>query len=339
MLKSASDFMGQAVGESAQKTKDILKLAEGKALLIDEAYALFDGASKSSGNSSYGQQVLDTIVEKVAGESEDRAIIMAGYEHQIREMFRGANPGLSSRFDADYPWRFEDFSEDDLLEVAVAYIENPKRDLSALFSHDVITHIVKKVSKQRALHNFGNARAVETAILKAKERQTIRLHDAQSGCPVPKTKRVIIEDVDGRTEEERALFDDPLMILEGLEGLGDFKSKMLQLKLNLAEKRAQGRPVGQLLRNWIFLGRPGTGKTTVARKMAKLMNALGLLATDRIVETSALDLTGEFVGASKKKVQRRWMRRGAACCSSTRRMRWVVMTSTARTRKTHLYNS
>ena len=57
MLRSASDFMGQAVGESAQKTKDILKLAEGKALLIDEAYALFDGASKSSGNASYGQQV------------------------------------------------------------------------------------------------------------------------------------------------------------------------------------------------------------------------------------------------------------------------------------------
>jgi len=58
MLRSASDFMGQAVGESAQKTKDILKLAEGKALLIDEAYALFDGASKSSGNASYGQPLF-----------------------------------------------------------------------------------------------------------------------------------------------------------------------------------------------------------------------------------------------------------------------------------------
>jgi stage V sporulation protein K len=61
MVRSASDFMGQAVGESAQKTKDILKLAEGKALLIDEAYALFDGASKSSGNASYGQQVCASV--------------------------------------------------------------------------------------------------------------------------------------------------------------------------------------------------------------------------------------------------------------------------------------
>jgi hypothetical protein len=87
---------------------------------------------------------------------------MAGYEHQILEMFRGSNPGLSSRFDADFPWRFADFSDDDLLEVAVAYVRSPKRDLSALVRTDVIRYMVQKVSKQRALHNFGNARAIET---------------------------------------------------------------------------------------------------------------------------------------------------------------------------------
>ena len=96
-------------------------------------------------------------------------------------------------------------------------------------------------------------------ILKAKERQTIRLRDAQAGKPVSKTKRITIEDVDGYNDEERKHFENPMSILEGLEGLGDFKSKMQQLKSNLAEKRAQGRPVGELLNNWIFLGRPGTG--------------------------------------------------------------------------------
>jgi hypothetical protein len=99
--------------------------------------------------------------------------------------------------------------------------------------------------------------------LKAKERQTIRLREAQAGKPVAKTKRITIEDVDGYTDEERRHFDNPMSILEGLEGLGDFKSKMQQLKSNLAEKRAQGRPVGELLNNWIFLGRPGTGIATL----------------------------------------------------------------------------
>jgi SpoVK/Ycf46/Vps4 family AAA+-type ATPase len=55
--RSASDFVGAAVGESAQKTVNMLKLAEGKVLLIDEAYNLFDGRSSSGGSASYGKQV------------------------------------------------------------------------------------------------------------------------------------------------------------------------------------------------------------------------------------------------------------------------------------------
>ena len=88
----------------------------------------------------------------------------------------------------------------------------------------------------------------------------MRLREALAGKAVSRSKRITFEDVDGYTDEERKLFDDPLSILDGLEALGDFKSKMQQLMLNLAEKRAQGRPVGKLLRNWIFLGRPGTGE-------------------------------------------------------------------------------
>ena len=100
--KTPSDFMGQAVGESARNTSTILKLCEGKVLIIDEAYGLHDS---KSGGGGYGTQVLDTLVEKWSGEiGEDRAVIMIGYEDQLMAMLRDSNPGLTRRFDAN-PFR------------------------------------------------------------------------------------------------------------------------------------------------------------------------------------------------------------------------------------------
>jgi hypothetical protein len=103
---------------------------------------------------------LDTIVEKVQL-PEDRAIIMAGYEQQMAAMFRGSNPGLTSRFDADHPWRFVDFTDDELLQVCSSLVNNPGEYYN-LVDFDVREHIVRKVAKERVLHNFGNARAIET---------------------------------------------------------------------------------------------------------------------------------------------------------------------------------
>ena len=120
---------------------------------------------------------------------------------------------------------------------------------------------------------------------------------------VSQVKTVTIEDVDGYTEERRKLFDDPMSILEDMADVGTFKSQMRELQIVASERRAQGRALAPLLKNWTFLGQPGTGKTTVARKMAALLHSFGLLPTDNFVETSALDLTGEFVGQSKSKMQ------------------------------------
>jgi SpoVK/Ycf46/Vps4 family AAA+-type ATPase len=120
---------------------------------------------------------------------------------------------------------------------------------------------------------------------------------------VSQVKTVTIEDVDGYTEEQRKLFDDPMSILEDMAEVGNFKSQMRELQIVASERRVQGRALAPLLKNWTFLGQPGTGKTTVARKMAALLHSFGLLPTDNFVETSALDLTGEFVGQSKSKMQ------------------------------------
>jgi AAA+ superfamily predicted ATPase len=130
----------------------------------------------------------------------------------------------------------------------------------------------------------------------------MRLHAAKSDH-VSQSKSVTKEDVDGYTAEQRKLFDDPMSVLEDMADVGDFKPQMRRLQVLASEMRAQRRELGTLLRNWTFLGKPGTGKTTVARKMAALLHSFGLLPTDKLVETSALDLTGEFVGQSKSKMQ------------------------------------
>ena len=83
---------------------------------------------------------------------------MIGYEHEMQEMFRGSNPGLSRRFDSDHPWQFTDFSDDDLLQVAVDHLGS-RANVVPL---DVYMHMVKKVSAMRMLHNFGNAGLIKT---------------------------------------------------------------------------------------------------------------------------------------------------------------------------------
>ena len=130
----------------------------------------------------------------------------------------------------------------------------------------------------------------------------MRLHAATAG-DISQVKTVTIEDVDGYTEEQRNLFDNPMSILEDMADVGDFKPKMRQLQKVAYERRAQSRALSPLLKNWTFLGKSGTGKTTVARKMAALLHSFGLLPTSNLVQTSALDLTGEFVGQSKSKIQ------------------------------------
>jgi hypothetical protein len=140
IAKTASDFVGSAVGESQKKTQAILALAEGCVLLIDEAYVLDDQL--------YGKQVLDTLVEKVLGTpGEDIAVMLIGYEKQMSKMLRDQNAGLSHRFDLTYALRFVDYTDDELLQIfsKVCRAENVKA------SGDVKCAAVKQLARQAPL--------------------------------------------------------------------------------------------------------------------------------------------------------------------------------------------
>jgi Cdc6-like AAA superfamily ATPase len=322
ILKTTSDFIGSAVGESQNKTKAILEMAEGCVLVIDEAYGLDDQL--------YGKQVLDTIVEKVSGKpGEDIAVILIGYDKEIKKMLRDQNPGLARRFDLSYALRFEDFNDQELMEI---FTQNMSRE-EIICPFNVKRAAIKHLAKKRAMKNFGNAGAVNNLVAdsikkmqtrKKGERDLLQLlleDKAVDQDKVSNLRRLILkgQSKDSKNRMQPILSivdvvgegspyeDDPLEILKTLEGDPNdddgYLAKLKNIGVRVDVRKKQGRDLSGIVQNFIFTGAPGTGKTTVAKKMAKLLYAFGLLATDSVVETSGLGLTGQYVGQTKKAVE------------------------------------
>jgi AAA+ superfamily predicted ATPase len=280
MLKVASDFVGDKVGEAQTKTRAILEMAEGKVLLIDEAYALDDNL--------YGKQALDTIVEKVqATAGADVAVIMAGYKAPMLKMLREQNPGLTSRFDPKFAIHFDDYEDEELLEILGRAVAQGKTEMPIA----VKSHAVRQLAKQRALANFGNARAVQTLLANARARLQARL--AQEGG----TKDFTTADVDPDLDEQ-----DPKRALEELKAYGRVADELAELGLMVNQLRKEGGSLKGLVNHFVFTGAPGTGKTTVARLIARVLFAYGIIATKETVETSAPNLIGAYVGHTRKGV-------------------------------------
>ncbi|KAJ3286671.1 hypothetical protein HK104_008917 [Borealophlyctis nickersoniae] len=285
--KTASDFVGSHVGESQTKTSAILDEARGKVLLIDEAYNLDDNM--------YGKQVLDVLVEKVSGsETDDIAVLLLGYEEPMLTMLRNQNPGLARRFPREYAFMFEDYSEFELLHIFQYACRRNNVTASYLVDEKAIAVLVK----QKALPNFGNAGAVNTLLTNAIARATARQETAGEIVLIP-------EDLEAGTSNAgkgKKAGGDPLAPLDELYRMSRVKEELVKLQnaFKVAEMEGTALPdVG----HFVFRGSPGTGKTTVARVCATILHNLGILTCDKLVETSGLDLQGQYLGQTKKRVE------------------------------------
>ncbi|KAG1712488.1 hypothetical protein DVH05_000232 [Phytophthora capsici] len=282
--KTAGDFIGSHVGESKTKTVQILDMAQGKVLVIDEAYNLNDD--------QYGKQVLDVLVEKVQGtENDDLAVLLIGYESEMLEMLRTQNPGLMRRFPPQYAFHFEDYTDHELLDI----LEWNCTKRSVTCPYEVAGALLKQLALQKTQPNFGNAGAVEQLLKSA-------MGKAMSRPMVNGMTVLTLEDIDGegRSEED----EDPIKLLDKLYRMEEIKEQLIQLRneMIVAEREGSGLPkVG----HFVFRGSPGTGKTTVARVMADILHGMGVLATTKLVETSGLELTAEYVGQTKEKMNQK----------------------------------
>ncbi|HEY9113799.1 MAG TPA: AAA family ATPase, partial [Bacteroidales bacterium] len=170
----ASDMVAGFVGQSALKTMDVIKEAQGGVLFIDEAYSLTEGE-----HNDFGKQVVATLIKQMEDKRKEFALIVAGYTGNMEEFLK-SNPGLNSRFDRTF--HFEDFSADELYQVAIQMFK--ARQLTP--NEEAAKYIRKYLDSVYLARDifFGNARSVRKMVEKAHRNQELRM------ASLPKEKRI-----------------------------------------------------------------------------------------------------------------------------------------------------
>jgi len=299
LVKNPSDFIGAALGQSEEKTNAILDAARGCVLVIDEAYGL---SIKQGSTDPYKESVIDTIVARVQGvPGDDMCVIMVGYPDQMQTMLREANPGLARRFQMENAFVFQDFGDDDLMHV----LREKAHKKGWVVPFDALQQAVGVLAKERLKPNFGNGGAVDNLLSLAVQRFEDRLQSSGASAAERASNRSLTAadfvpaDANNKISREnlQQLFDD----LVGCEPVLQ-KLREMQKTLEFTERRG-GSPADAVDWSFTFTGSPGTGKTTVARRMGKLFHAMDLLPSDEIVECTVADLTTGYLGQSAGKTR------------------------------------
>ena len=175
------DLVGQYIGHTAPKTKEVLKRAMGGVLFIDEAYYLY----KPDNERDYGSEAIEILLQVMENQRDDLVVILAGYKEPM-DKFYESNPGLSSRIanHIDFP----DYTVDELLQISKLMLEEQQYQLTP-DAEVALTEYIKR-RKHRPL--FANARSVKNALDRARMRQANRIFDSR-GQVLTKKELVNIE--------------------------------------------------------------------------------------------------------------------------------------------------
>jgi probable Rubsico expression protein CbbX len=160
------DLVGQYIGHTAPKTKEILKKAMGGVLFIDEAYYLY----RPENERDYGQEAIEILLQVMENQRDDLVVILAGYKDRMETFFR-SNPGLSSRI--AHHLDFPDYAPEELLEIALRMAQQMQYTLSESALSALREYIPKRMSQP----HFANARSIRNALDRARLRQANRLFE------------------------------------------------------------------------------------------------------------------------------------------------------------------
>jgi probable Rubsico expression protein CbbX len=164
------DLVGQYIGHTAPKTKEMLRKAMGGVLFIDEAYYLY----RPDNERDYGSEAIEILLQVMENNRNDVVVIFAGYKERM-DVFYQSNPGLSSRVanHIDFP----DYTDEELLAIAKLILASE----NYRFSEEATAAFSAYIKRRRQLPYFANARSIRNAIDRARMRQANRLFNHQVG--------------------------------------------------------------------------------------------------------------------------------------------------------------
>src|SRR3954463_1955957 len=161
------DLVGQYVGHTAPKTKDVVKRAFGGILFIDEAYYLH----RPENERDYGQEAVEVLLQVMESERQNLVVVMAGYKDPMEEFFQ-ANPGMGSR--VAHHIHFPDYDVDELMEIARLMVAGQGYEMSEDAAGALRDYIERRLERPR----FAHGRSIRNAIERARMRQATRLFDS-----------------------------------------------------------------------------------------------------------------------------------------------------------------
>ena len=296
VVTDRSKLVGEFIGDAEKNTTNAINSASGGVLFIDEAYNLFVGGRGDK--KDYGMRVIETLLTYLGSDDSDMIVILAGYTGEMNSMLE-ANPGMKSRF--PYIFQFEDYTPEQLMQIGKKVLEEENYTLTKDAERKLAKYVIYEYDHKD--EHFGNGRFITRLITtniipslsqrlleKPVDQISIEEMTTIEACDVPdvKSKEYELRDLD------EAILTESIDKLNSLTGLGNAK-KALNDYVAISRMSHQHKTLKITPQSlcWNFIGKTGTGKSTVAEILGKILQGLGILKRGQTICVNADELTGD----------------------------------------------
>jgi len=303
-----ADLVAEYIGQTAPKVKKAIEDARGGILFIDEAYSL---TRENADGKDFGREVIEIVLKEMSDGPGDIAIMAAGYPAEMAK-FMSSNPGLKSRF--KYNFHFSDYIPDELYQIAL-FAATKKGVKLIPKAAELVQKMMIDAYRERD-NSFGNARYAHAIIAEGKMNMGLRLmkkldvksltNQALSNITLADIQKIKSAKKDPKLDIpiDEELLKISMEDLNKLIGLQNIKTELNEEIKLVRYYRETGKDIlNRFSLHTVFKGNPGTGKTTVARIIAKVYKALGLLERGHCIETDREGLIAGYTGQTAMKTK------------------------------------